>query len=136
MANWVTPICVLLWFCVLAIGLNVNSQSIEIGPWWSYILFVLSSTITNVGILSMLASLIGNGGDWVTALRRGFTLYVAVISGAAVVFTSSVAEPTVEQYGKLAGMVSLICLFFAYHPDEYESFLKRLAMVFRSERSS
>ena len=125
-------IALVTWFVVLAIGIRVDAASLGSGA-WDFVLFIASSTITNVGLLAISAGLVGNG-DWLAALRRSFLIYVMLISGSVVLFTQSIADPTPEQYGKIAGMTSLICVVTAYRPELFDDFLDRLSIIFRGEK--
>lgn len=121
-------IALLCWFVVLTIGMTVNSSHLEPSP-LGIVLFVASSTVTNVGLLAVTASLVRVGDDWKKSVQRGFTIYLMLISGTVVVFTDSITNPTPEQYGKIAGMVSLICILTSYRPELFDSFMDRMSTV-------
>lgn len=123
-------IAIVCWFIVFTIGIKVDAQSLD-DSLLSSVLFVLSATSTNIGILAVLASLIGNGGKPVDALCRGFTIYAMMASGVVVLFTESFTNPSVEQYGKIATSVSLVCLIVAYKPELFDGLLDRVAGLFR-----
>ena len=122
-------LALVVWFSVLAVGLRIDAATL--GPsLLHWILFVVSSTVTNVGILALSAGMISTG-PWTEALRRSFMIYVMLISGSVVLFTDSMSNPTPEQYGKMAGMVSVVCVLTAYRPELFDGFLDRMATLFR-----
>lgn len=91
-------------------------------------------TLTNVCILCLLASLLGMvaakarlGTDaerpadtdrtapGISALLRGFFVYLALIAGV-MVLSETPTEPSQNQYVKLAGLMSLTGFVVNYHP--------------------
>jgi hypothetical protein len=133
-----------LWVGVFLAGTLVNSQpyrqeftkleggllhTIAIG------LKVASTyTLTNVCILCLLASLLGMVGakaqlgpdseerakedrssPGISALLRGFFVYLALIAGV-MVLSETPTEPSQNQYVKLAGLMSLVGFVVNYHP--------------------
>jgi len=118
------------WFFVFTIGLRLDSTILPTDTPLGLSMFVITSTTTNVGILAILASLFRNDGNWLASIQRGFVIYLMIISGIVVLFTESLASPTAEQYGKIAGLISLVCLVSSYKPQLYDSFLNRIADVF------
>ena len=98
------------------------------------VLYTLSATSTNVGVLAVVASLVSNKTGWLESVARGFTIYVMLISGAVVLFTESMTAPTLPQYSKIAGTVSLFCVLCSYKPELFEGFLERVSAVFVGEK--
>jgi hypothetical protein len=104
-------------------------------------------TLTNVGILCLLASLLGCLGSSAglgtdaessaldeteplcSAILRGFLVYLAVIAGVLMVGDSP-AAPTQEKYVRLAGFISLVGFAVNYRPELFAGLLARLGKVF------
>ena len=126
-----TAALIVLWFVILTIGFTVEAADLSGNAARVGVLFVLSSTITNVGILAIVASVIGEPDEWAKSIRRGFTIYVGLISGVLVLFTESISMPTPGQYAKIAGTVSLICVVCSYKPELFDSFIDRITAVFK-----
>ena len=116
----------LAWFAVLGVGLRIEANSTS-----NLMLYLMSSTVTNVGMLAILASLVGEPDEWGKSIRRGFTVFVSLMAGVIVLFTQTVEAPTPEQYAKLAGSISLACVLCSYQPDLFDSFVDRVASVFK-----
>lgn len=133
-----------LWVGVFLAGTLVNSlpyrqefTKLDGGPIHTIVigLKVASTyTLTNVCILCLLASLLGMVGakaqlgpdserrsredctsPGISALLRGFFVYLALIAGV-VVLSESPTEPSQTQYVKLAGLMSLVGFVVNYHP--------------------
>lgn len=130
MINIRSATALLCWFVLISIGFKVNSNTLgySVGE---LLLFILSSTTTNVGLLSIAAGLIADG-PWVASVRRSFTVYVMFISGSVILFTTAVTEPTLEHYGKIAGSLSLICVVIGYRPELFDAMLDRATSMFHS----
>ena len=125
-----TALAIVAWFVVLTIGIRIDSGTLTNSP-LDLLLFLLSNTVTNVGILAVCASLIGKS-EWPVAIRRGFVIYAGLISGTLVVFTQSVAEPTPEQFAKIAGTISVVSVLVSLRPELWDGFLDRIARIFES----
>jgi hypothetical protein len=116
---------VIAWFVVFALGLKVNASELD-NSVLGITLYILSSTTTNIGFLAVIAALVCEE-KWGPALRRGFTIYLASISGVVAFFSSSIQTPTPEQYSKLAALTSVIALLTSYKPQVFQIFLERIA---------
>lgn len=100
-------------------------------------------TLTNVGLLCILASALGAlgaraglgpDGDAAhahdstsptsSAVLRGFFVYTAVLAGV-LVFADQPVNPTQTQYVRLAGLTSLLAFLLNYHPALFGNLLKR-----------
>jgi len=125
-----TALAIFAWFVVLTIGIRIDSGTLTNTP-LDLFLFLVSNTVTNVGILAVCASLIGQS-EWAIAIRRGFVIYAGLISGTLVIFTSSVADPTPEQYAKIAGTISVVSVLVSLRPQLWDGFLDRIARIFES----
>ncbi|HKX46937.1 MAG TPA: hypothetical protein VJP77_09565 [Planctomycetota bacterium] len=142
-----------LWLAVLVSGTLVNSQPYRarfadfqgsvlevIGDG---LMIVLTYTLTNVGLLCMLASALGALGARAglgpdgdahahhdssspasSAVLRGFFVYMTVLAGV-LVFADRPVEPTQTQYVRLAGLVSLFAFTLNYYPALFANLLKR-----------
>jgi len=108
---------VTLWFTVLTIGLRIDSTAIDYS-WQGLPLFTIASTYTNIGILAILASLIGRQ-DW-ESVKRGFTIYALLASGNILVNTESLTNPSMEEYVKIAGIVTVACMYVAFKPEAWD----------------
>ena len=110
-------IYVVLWFVVLSIGLRIDSTAIDYS-WAGISLFAIASTYTNIGLLAILASLIGRQ-DW-ESVKRGFTIYALLVSGSIFINTESLTDPSVEAYTKVAGLVTVVCMYVAFKPEVWD----------------
>lgn len=105
-------------------------------------------TLTNVGVLCLLASVLGSigaraglGSDVdvqaeldstaprISALLRGFLVYLTLIAGM-LVLADSPAAPTQEQYVRLAGVMSLVGFAVNYKPTLFGGLLARFGKLF------
>ncbi len=112
-------------------------------------------TITNVGVLSCVASLLGALGGrsqftiqtelhdalteapypkfdrvlatyYVSAIMRGFGIYVLVLAGLLVLATESLVSPTQASYVRLAPTISIISFYAGYDPSLFAGLLGRV----------
>ena len=108
---------------------------------------VLCSTFTNPGILSCLAAFLGgvakrvqpdslpsgteNDGPsaaaaYMSAVVRGFFLYLVMLSGLLLLTTKAITDSTQEQYVQLAGTVSVLAFMVGYDADFFFRIMRRL----------
>lgn len=109
---------------------------------------VLCSTYTNPGILACLAAFLGgvskgvrSGGastaefadasptpvaDCLSAVVRGFFLYLVLLSGLLLLTTKAITDGTQEQYVQLAGTVSVLAFMVGYDADFFFRIMRRL----------
>lgn len=108
---------------------------------------VLCSTFTNPGILSCLAAFLGGvakrvqaesppfdtGSDGpsaaaaiMSAVVRGFFLYLVMLSGLLLLTTKAITDSTQEQYVQLAGTVSVLAFMVGYDSDFFFRIMRRL----------
>ena len=112
------------------------------------LVFGITYTLTNVGVLCLLASLLGSFGasanlgvdgeaqgaqdtsaPRISALLRGFLVYLALLSGV-LVFGESPASPTQTQYVRLAGVTSLVAFAVNYRPALFATLFTRMSKIF------
>lgn len=105
----------------------------------------LTYTYTNIGILCVLAGLLGTLGrrsrlgpggppnsdrDPVnprsSAVLRGFLIYLALLAGV-LVFGDNPVEPTQTQYIRLAGLISLLSFVVNVRPSIFSQFLQKMS---------
>jgi len=156
--RFVMGITVILWMGIFLLGTLVNS-----GPYRERfagftgdpvsvvgdgVIVALTYTLSNVGFLCLLASLLGSIGatadlgiDGATddqqdttaprtsALLRGFLVYLALLAGV-LVFAETPANPTQTQYVRLAGVTSLVAFAVNYKPALFAMLFSRLSKVF------
>ena len=163
-------LCLFLWIAFFTAGLLVNTADYrrEIAEsdyrCWklsSWVIVLTCFTPTNVAILCGLAGLLGALGDQVTlgadsegkaisdrshpflsALVRGFFVYIVLISGTFVLLPDPFPDPTLagspieysdsalrELYIRLAGLVSLASFAVSYNPRIFTSTLRKIANV-------
>ena len=108
------------WFAVFTIGLTVDSTSCGTS-FFGLVLFVAASTSTNVGILAVLASLLSDALPS-KSIRRGMAIYLMLLAGTLSIFPDTIAE----QYAKIAGLLSLVCVVVGYKPEVFDTFLDRI----------
>jgi hypothetical protein len=151
-------LAILLWLSVFLVGTLVNS-----GPYRARfaslggslnaivgdgLIVGVTYTLTNIGILCILASLLGalaaeanlgvdgeKPGEQDTtaprasAILRGFLVYLALIAGV-LMFGDTPAEPTQTQYVRLAGVTSLLGFTVNYRPGLFARLFARLSKIF------
>lgn len=147
-------VLVLGWGILFAAGLIINSGPYrdELGstqhlPFWRHLkdwfMAFTSYTMTNVLLLSCLASLIGDFGQrlkldrdggsdqtaspWAAAITRGFFIYLVGISGILLLVENPFSATSPQQYVRLAGFMSLLSFMMGYSPDMFGKFFKRVA---------
>ena len=142
-----------LWLAVLITGTLVNSQPYRarfsefrgspLEVLGDGLVVVVTYTLTNVGLLCMLASALGAIGARAglgpdgdahehhdssapasSAVLRGFFVYMAVLAGV-LVFADRPVEPTQTQYVRLAGLVSLFAFTLNYYPALFATLLRK-----------
>ncbi len=135
---------VILWVLVFLPGLIISSapyrQQLDSGVFTSKAIFMtlITYTVTNVAILCCLAGVIGaatrmivdaakhNGqkqkdnfhfaGIMLAGVMRSFLIYLLFISGIYLATNAPFANPTQEQYVRVAGMISLFAFIAGYEP--------------------
>jgi hypothetical protein len=113
----------------------------EINIFVAWFVVVAVYTPTNIALLSVFAGLLGALGaharlfrrkregqqegpppwldqvnPFLSALLRGFFVYLAVISGILVLIENPFAAPTPDQYIRLAGFISVLSFIVSYDP--------------------
>lgn len=124
-----------------------TAQTSFLGLLGAGMMVVLCSTFTNPGILSCLAAFLGGvakrvqaesppfdaGGDGpsaaaacMSAVVRGFFLYLVMLSGLLLLTTKAITDSTQEQYVQLAGTVSVLAFMVGYDADFFFRIMRRL----------
>jgi len=149
---------VLVWLSVFLLGTLVNSAPYRdrfagftgsfLGIVGDGVVVGFTYTLTNVGILCLLASLLGSIGatanlgvdaDAATdqdtssprtsAILRGFLIYLALLAGV-LMFAETPAGPSQTQYVRLAGVTSLLGFAVNYRPALFATLFTRLSKLF------
>ena len=146
-----------LWLAVFLVGTLVGSApyrtrfaSFEGGVWATIgngLLVVLTYTLTNVGLLCVLAGVLGVLGRKAvldcdaepeeqagqdaeqskhSAVLRGFLVYLAFIAGVLIIGENP-AEQTQAQYVRLAGLISVMGFLVSYQPRIFGRILQRVS---------
>lgn len=154
---------VILWFALFAwLAVFVGGTLIDSSPYRARFaglnggffgilgdgfIVVTTYTLTNVGLLCLLASTLGAlgartglGADGDTprdqdssapassAVLRGFFVFTAVLAGV-IVFADHPVDPTQTQYVRLAGLTSLLAFTINYHPAYFANLLMKAGML-------
>jgi hypothetical protein len=147
--RFVIGITVIMWLTVFLLGTLVNSAPYrERFAGFTGMIVGLTYTLTNVGVLCLLASLLGSlgaeanlgvDGDTpmdqdtsaprTSAILRGFLVYLALLAGV-LVFAETPAGPTQTQYVRLAGVTSLLGFAVNYRPALFATLFTRLSKLF------
>lgn len=137
-------ISVVLWILVFLPALIISSapyrQQLENGVFTTKTIFMtlITYTVTNVAILCCLAGVIGAStrmiidaakhkgqkqkdsfnfaGIMLAGVMRSFLIYLLFISGIYLATNAPFANPTQEQYVRVAGMISLFAFVAGYEP--------------------
>ena len=108
---------------------------------------ITTFTLTNVALLSCLASVLGAAGHrlkvglsedtevrkdnsthpYAAAVIGGFFVYLTIVSGILVLVEKPYGSPSPEQYARLAGFISLLSFLMGYNPRMLSRFLARVA---------
>lgn len=111
-------------------------------------------TVTNLGVLSCIAALLGALGRrarftsptdlpdpgtavdrapqdgiatfYLSAIMRGFGIYALVLAGLLVLATESLVSPTQEAYMRLAPTISLVSFYAGFDPSMFAGLLNRV----------
>jgi hypothetical protein len=154
----VLALAVLAWMTVFLLGTLVNSAPYRdrfagftgepLSVVGDGVIVGLTYTLSNVGFLCLLASLLGSFGATanlgvdcegeieedrsaprISALLRGFLVYLALLAGV-LVFAETPAAPTQTQYVRLAGVTSLVAFAVNYKPALFATLFTRLSKLF------
>jgi hypothetical protein len=112
----------------------------------AWFLVITCYTFTNIAILCCLSAVIGAIGrsarvddvdrnDPATDLRtlcisgmiRGFFMFIVILSGTLILSDQKYDDITIEQYLKLAGLVSLLSFAIGYDPHLFVTFFERVS---------
>ena len=154
----ISAFTIVLWLGVFLLGTLVNSAPYRerfagftgtpLDVVSDGLIVGLTYTLTNVGLLCLLASLLGSLGasanlgvdsdaamdqdtsaPRTSAILRGFLVYLALLAGV-LVFADSPAGPTQNQYVRLAGVTSLLGFAVNYRPALFATLFARLSKLF------
>jgi hypothetical protein len=112
----------------------------------AWFVMITCYTFTNIALLCCLSAVIGAIGrsarvddvernDPATDLRtlcitgmiRGFFMFIVILSGTLILSDQQYDNITIEQYLKLAGLVSLLSFAIGYDPHLFVSFFERVS---------
>jgi len=154
-------LALIIWFALFTGGILVPTQPYRdaiINPtglasvFASWLMVCSFWTITNIGILAIVASLLGAVGRrtrfttrtdpmqfaisashpngiatyYLSAAMRGFGVYSLVLGGLLVLATESLVSPTQDSYMRLAPTVSIISFYAGYDPGIFAGLLDRV----------
>jgi hypothetical protein len=108
---------------------------------------ITTYTLPNVALLACLASILGAAGHRLKvglleeevptkdhtshlcagAVIGGFFVYLVALSGILILVEKPWANPSAEQYARLAGFISLLSFLMGYSPRMLSRFLARVA---------
>jgi hypothetical protein len=146
-------LALLAWVCVLLVGILVPSgpyrEAIRSAPLGTLVdmagyagVVFASYTVSNLLVLCVLASLLGALGrqvqlgpsdddvpldvssPYISAVIRGFFLYLAVVSGVIVMSDNALVNPTQDIYLRTAGFLSLFAFASSYNPSIFRSLFR------------
>jgi hypothetical protein len=125
---------------------NVNGKTTMLEIFKAWFLVITCYTFTNIALLCCLSAVIGAIGrsariddvernDPATDLRtlcitgmiRGFFMFIVVLSGTLILSDQKYDDITIEQYLKLAGLVSLLSFAIGYDPHLFVTFFDRVS---------
>jgi hypothetical protein len=111
----------------------------------SWFIVVTCYTLTNVALLCCLSSLLGAfgrraklvmqdeddrpcgvGNPYVSAMIRGFFIYLVLLSGVLILLEQPFSNASAEQYLRLAGFISLLSFMVGYNPHLFSRLLARI----------
>jgi hypothetical protein len=157
------------WFLLFAGGVlissapYVNRMTAEGGlaDVSAAVMIILFWTITNVGILSLLAAVLGAFGRrtqfmpnvteqlrnplqvggrrssvsilYASAIIRGFAVYALVLSGLLLLNTEVLIQPAQGQYVRLAALASAVSFYVGYDPSVFTRLLDRIKRFLENE---
>jgi len=127
----------------------------------AFVMTLLFWTITNVGILACSAALLGAFGRrtkfvvremrsgsperdnspalprdigtyYVSAIMRGFGIYILALAGLLVLATEAFKNPDQGEYLRLAGTMSIVAFYAGYDPSTFAGLLDRVKQFFES----
>lgn len=160
-----------LWFLLFTGGVLINSQpyrdlvvnSTIVTEWLSaYVMTILFWTVTNVGLLTCLAALIGAAGyrtrfaqhasrdrlpevvsqrsmlpfdsvHYFSAIVRGFSIYALSFAGLFVLATDSLQNPDQGSYLRLAATMTIAGFYAGYDPRTFSGLLGRVKTFFETK---
>lgn len=115
---------------------------LEISAFKAWIVILVSYTPTNLAILCAVSGLVGTLGrratlhhqsglepdldlvnPYLSSLLRGFFVYLVLVSGALLLIEDPFANPSPQQYLRLAGFVSLLSFITNYNPTIFARLL-------------
>ncbi len=111
----------------------------------AWFLVITCYTFTNIAFLCCLSAVIGAIGRsaqvddverhhpatdlrtlCVSGVIRGFFMYIVILSGTLILSDQKYDDITIEQYLKLAGLVSLLSFAIGYDPQMFVTFFERV----------
>ena len=156
-------VAMFVWFGLFSGGILVSTQpyrealqnselSVTMFRVWFFVF--LFWTVTNIGILSCVASFLGALGRrtrftlrmdvpkadvnsdqkdphgvatyYTSAIMRGFGIYMLMLAGILVLATEALIAPTQSEYMRLAPTASIISFYAGFDPSIFASLLSRV----------
>lgn len=127
----------------------LGTATVKLGLWElarSWFVVFTCYTLSNVALLCCLSSLLGAfgrraklvlqdeeervggaGNPYVSAMIRGFFMYLVLLSGVLILLEKPFSDPSQEQYLRLAGFISLLSFMVGYNPHLFSRLLTRIA---------
>jgi hypothetical protein len=144
------------WISVITAGIAIGTQPYidklqnpeghgVLSLAWAAVIVLTCHTVPNIAVLCCLSSFLGvigsrifNEADagagpqagrlagYVSAVTRGFFVYLIILSGTVVVSDEAFTRLSQEKYVRLAGLASLISFTIGYHPALFRHLLERV----------
>lgn len=130
------------------------------GMIWSWIVICAFWTITNLGLLSCVSAFLGALGKrtrftshndplnstivtadpnlrgldtyYMSAVMRGFGVYILSLGGLLIMATESLLDPSQAGYVRLAPAMSIVSFYAGYDPSIFEGLLHRVNLFMQS----
>ena len=153
----ITTLLAVVWFALFTGGVIIDTtphrasllEFTTLGGWeivQSIGMVILFYTPANLAFLCVLAGMLGAVGDQIhlvpgsghsgtrdqsvvllSAIVRGFAVYVVLISGVLLITFDPISAPTQAGYVRLAGLVSGFSFVMSYNPAIFARVLQRVA---------
>ena len=127
-------ICLGLFFVLFALGLFVDSNSIDRTAIYGWPLYVMTKTVTNLGLICFACSCIGDG-SYADCAVRGLVIYLIALIGTVGGFPEAMLVNTSpEQYGTVAGVLGYFSARTAIENPPVKEWIKGFGIGKRKEQ--
>ncbi len=156
-------IVLLMWILMFASGIVIptatyreilGQKDIGFGAAMGALFYVVTCyTVTNVALLACFSGFLGGlarrakiagnepnekspeSHDYLTAVMRGFFIYLVLLSGLILLTTQAITSPTQDQYIRLAGTISVMAFIAGYDPEVFSRILMKVSDVAQGQGS-